>query len=252
MARERQCPGLSPLRGFRGQPTPVPSAQTPDALDSDFGRSGCRVLSLLDEREAKVMWDPPTCHVRSIVMNLDELDLGHRERRSDQAAGGLCGDPSTGSARPRPVSDLESGRTDASVEAASANERVRLEHPEMELLTSIPAVEPVSDEVLAIRKLKRLGRNPGHPRSEVIEALDDRLVQAESVGQGVPTQNPPRSSNFDGRTTGRHLDIMSSVCHGVHSSAPYRRDGATVTATAFLSHPAITVPGRARSGSTPH
>lgn len=47
----------------------------------------------------------------------------------------------------------------------------------------LPALEPFGDEPLAVRQLERFERSPGHPWKEMVDAVEDRFVQGNGVGQ---------------------------------------------------------------------
>src|SRR5580704_11755840 len=93
-----------------------------------------------------------------------------------------------------PVANLESIRTEATMEPTTTDNGGANEHPEHHVAPSATLHFPPSNHRLALSERDRLSRDPGHPRSEVFDALGDGDAEGRRI-DGPPWPNGKTSIN---------------------------------------------------------
>ncbi len=188
-------PRSSTLRVSSGQfwgarRRPARCGCTPDQLDAGLARCGDLVWQLTDELESEPLGDTTAGHVRGVVVDLDAVDVGlrqrfgrgHRNRAGHVALAGVrCIDP---------VPELDATRAHAAVRSAHSDELPA----EADAVGGVVGLGPAGDERPAVIEAERFGRlDPGHPRAQVLEVGDDEALERGCVVDSELSQHHGRA-----------------------------------------------------------
>jgi hypothetical protein len=88
-----------------------------------------------------------------------------------------------------PVSDLKAIGSDSVVQPTSSRDSAVDEHAHNEIAARPPVLLPSSDVLAALGQRQRFPGNPGHPRSQMLEALTNRLRQTRRVVDHPPAKH---------------------------------------------------------------
>src|SRR5690606_30191095 len=175
-------PRVAPPRRSTGPAPGQPGVPVdpPDRLHAGLARRLDRVADVVDVGEPQLGGYAAADHVGHVVVDLDPGDAGHGEGHVGEGPGRRGGVAATGVADPHPVADLLAARADAGMQAAAADHPVVDEHA-AHAVARVPQAGPAVDELQPLGEADRLPDGPGHPRTQVVEALDHGLVERGDV-----------------------------------------------------------------------
>jgi hypothetical protein len=101
----------------------------------------------------------------------------------------VVGDSAAREGRVDPVADLQHARAAPVMEPGASRDAVVDDDGEVHVAAFLPLALPTRQHLAALLERLRLVRGPRHPRPQVLETLDDRLVLELRVGHAPAPQD---------------------------------------------------------------